>query len=222
MPIMEVGQYFSINKKINFDELKTLIKDINDIRRDKSNYTELTFFKKIIDERLTKSLDDYLFDRIIDDVVSVSNPQSRKPMFHNIIEVLNEKKIEKFHECDSFVIKLKNKKKDKVVSKREALYIECLRHIGDNIDDINNRFDIKGKIYQLSIIGRTSQTEATIYLVATFSNWLQLLPMILFPIYVFHIFKVKSTLVNRDLDPFLKQLALISLSTSILFGIRLL
>ena len=50
----------------NFDELKTLIKDINDIRRDKSNYTELTFFKKIIDERLTKSLDDYLFDRIIE------------------------------------------------------------------------------------------------------------------------------------------------------------
>ncbi len=79
----------------------------------------------------------------------------------------------------------------------------------------------KGKIYHYILIV-LSIVFLSIYLFSTFSNWLQLLPMILFPLYVFHILKVKSTLINRELDPFLKQLALISLATSLFFGIGLL
>lgn len=59
----------------------------------------------------------------------------------------------------------------------------------------------------------------SIYQMSSSTNWGQYLYLILLPFYIIHILRVKSATTNKELDPFLKQLALLSLGTTILVGI---
>lgn len=161
--LMEIGSYFSLRKKIDFEELKSLIIDIHTIRLDKSNYTRLTLFAKVDDEILLTDLDNGVKEKIADDVLLHNSPQDLYKIKEGIIEVINPKKLEKFYECNQFKIRFKKtwSKNDKLVSEKEDLYLDCTEHIFRNLEDIRNRSEIKSKFYDLDIIGMINEKDVT-------------------------------------------------------------
>jgi len=163
MAIMEVGSYFCLRKKITFEELKQLIVDIHNIKQDKSNYTQLTLFNKVVDQVLVNDLDEYLKDKVADDVQLHSNSSSLYLLNDDIIELVNNNKLEKFYECDQYRIRLKKmrKTKNRIVNDRTKLYSECTRYIYDNVDNITDRFIIKQKLFELNITGIIAEKEST-------------------------------------------------------------
>ncbi|EPE9920648.1 DUF6119 family protein [Flavobacterium psychrophilum] len=161
--IMEIGSYFSLRKKINFEELKELIIDINNIRSDKSNYTQLTLFSKIVDDKLITELDNGLKEKITDDVILHDSPHELHKIKEGIIEVINPKRLEKFYECDKFKIRFKKtrSKNDRTVKDKEDLYFECTEHIFKSLEDFTNRKEIKAKLFDLDVIGLIGDKEST-------------------------------------------------------------
>ena len=75
-----------------------------------------------------------------------------------------------------------------------------------------------GKIYQ-NLLVISGIGCLLIFILLTYSSIIQFLPFLILPILFIHLKKVNSTMVPKDLDKFLKQLALLSVLTSILFGI---
>ncbi len=161
--LMEIGAYFSFRKKLNFEELKTLIIDIHKIMSDKSKYVQLSLFNRIKDPNLIKELDDFLKSKIIDDIILHDTPEHLNNLNSDIIEVVNHKKIEKFYECSNYRLHFHKKrlKSDIVVSGREDLYFNATKYIYENLENINDRFDIQKKLLELSIIGMIDTKDVT-------------------------------------------------------------
>lgn len=161
--LMEIGSYFSLRKKLNFEELKTLVADIYQIKSDKSNYVQLSLFNRIKEPALIKELNDDLQSKIIDDVLLHNTPERIGNQHSDIIELVNSKKIEKFYECNNFRLHFHRKKikNDQIISGRESLYVKATKYIFENIDNITDRFDIQKKLYELSIIGLVDSKEVT-------------------------------------------------------------
>jgi len=161
--IMEVGSYFALRKKLNFGELKQLIKDIHNIRLDKSNYTQLTLFSKIDDDNLTRELDNGLKEKIADDIILHNTPQELHRLKEGIIEVINPKKLEKFYECDQFKVRFRKtwSKNDRIVNDKSDLYFECTEHIFNSLNQITDKNEIKGKLYDLDVIGAVGEKNET-------------------------------------------------------------
>lgn len=161
--IMELGSYFALKRKLGFGDLKELVKDIHDIKADKSNYTQLTLFSKINDEALIEDLDNELKEKIADDVILHNTPANIHKIKEGIIEIINPKKLEKFYECDQFKIRFKKtwSQSDIYVSDKSDLYFKCTKHIYNNLKSITDRNDIKGKLYDLNIIGLIDGKEST-------------------------------------------------------------
>lgn len=159
--LLEVGSYFYLRKKIDFIGLKQLVIDLDNISSDK-NFTQLTLFRKIDNDSLIDDLDKVLQNRIIDDVIKIST-QSRNSIQKDILEVVHPSKLERFYECNKYLIKSKfsRGKKDVEVHDRQDLYIQCIKHINDNSDDLSNRFDISKKLYTLGIVGKVNDKEIT-------------------------------------------------------------
>lgn len=162
LAIMEVGTYFYLRKKINFEELKELIKDIFKIYT-KYEPKQLTLFNKVNDSKLIKSLDDKLLDLIIDDVQEHNDPSKVEFNISEIIEIVHPSKLERFYECDKFLIRYKfsRGKKDLEVFDRSNLYLNSTKYIYDSLDDFTNRYDIKQNIYKLNIVGYVNGKEVT-------------------------------------------------------------
>lgn len=154
LAIMEVGSYLHLRKRIVFSELKELIIDCHNIYQNNPP-KKLTLFTKINDEELVKNLDNYLLELIIDDVLRHENSQTAKKLQNDIIEIVHPTKLETFYECNKFLIRYKHSKgkKDIEVFDRNDLYFITTKYIYDNIDDINNRFEIRKNIYKLNIQG---------------------------------------------------------------------
>jgi 1,4-dihydroxy-2-naphthoate polyprenyltransferase len=76
----------------------------------------------------------------------------------------------------------------------------------------------KGKIYHYLLIVLSVVLLIT-YIFITYVEYAHFLPLLSIILCTIHIIRVKNTLVNKELDPFLKQLALISLFTTLLIGI---
>ncbi|TBX64519.1 hypothetical protein EZL74_12995 [Flavobacterium silvisoli] len=161
--IMEIGSYFSLRKKIDFEELKSLIKDIHKIRSDKTNYTQLTLFSRIDEQQLLQDLDNGLKEKIADDVILHNNPQELHKLREGIIEVINPKKLDKFFECNEFKVRFKKtwSKNDRIVKDKEDLYFECTEHIFKSVENILNRSEIIAKLFDLNIIGIVGNKEST-------------------------------------------------------------
>lgn len=161
--IMEVGSYFALKKKLNFEELKELIIDIHTIRSDKSNYVQLTLFSKIDDASLINELDNGLKEQLINDVILHSSPQELHKIREGIIEVINPKKLEKFYECDKFKVRFKKSwsQNNRIVLDKENLYFECTQHIFNSLKKITDRIDIKSKLFNLDIIGVIGKKDST-------------------------------------------------------------
>lgn len=159
--LLEVGSYFYLRKRINFDELKQLIIDLDKILND-DNFTQLTLFRKIDNESLVSDLDKVLQNRIIDDVIKLSTP-SRNTIQKDILEVVHPSKLERFYECNNYIIKAKYSrgKHDIEVRDRQELYLKSIEHINNNSDDITNRFEIGKKLFTLGIEGRVNDKELT-------------------------------------------------------------
>ena len=161
--VMEIGSYFALRKKLSFDELKLLVQNIYNIRKDKSNYVQLTLFSRVEDSNIISELDNDLMEKIANDVVLHNTPADLDQLNDDIIEMVNSRKLEKFYECDEFKVRFKKtwSKNDRIVNDRRNLYKECTEHIFQNIEDINDRFKIKGKFYDLNVIGLINDKEST-------------------------------------------------------------
>ena len=159
--LLEVGSYFYLRKRIDFDELKELVVDLDKLLND-DNFTQLTLFRKIEDDGLINDLDKTLQNRIIDDVIKLSTP-SRSTIQKDILEVVHPSKLERFYECNNYVIKAKYSrgKHDTEVNDRQDLYIKSIQHINLNADDLTNRFEIGKKLFTLGIVGRVNEKELT-------------------------------------------------------------
>lgn len=160
--LLEVGSYFSIRKKLNFDDLKILVKDIHKIRKN-NKPVQLTLFFKINEPNLVTELDETLKEIIVDDILLHNTPDRVKSNQSDIIEVVHPSKLERFYECNSFLVRAKfsRGKSDVIVTDRANLYFECTKHIFDSLDDITNRPAIKGKLYKLNIVGHINKSEIT-------------------------------------------------------------
>ncbi len=162
-PIMEIGSYFTLRKQLNFSELKQLVVDIDKIKSDKSNYVQLTLFTRIEDNNLKENLDNQLLEKLVDKVLLHNNPSKLDELNNEVIELVNPVKLEKFYECDEFRIRFKKtwSKNDRYVTDKDRLFFECTAHIFNNLDDINNRFYIRSKFYDLNIVGVVNGNDTT-------------------------------------------------------------
>lgn len=158
--LLEIGSYFSLRKKLDFEELKQLLKDIH-LLRESRKAVQLTLFFKINDPNLVSQLDETLKEIIVDDIILHS--RSREVNQSDIIEVVHPSSLERFYECDNFIIKSKfsRGKKDIETNNRDSLYYECTKHIFDSLKQITDRFDAKGKLFSLNIIGQINNTDVT-------------------------------------------------------------
>ncbi len=159
--LLEVGSYFYLRKKIDFNELKQLVIDLDQIAND-NNFTQLTLFRKIEKDDLINELDKVLQNRIIDDVIKLSS-LSRNAIQNDILEVVHPSKLERFYECNNYVVRAKHSrgKHDIEVSDRQDLYINAIQHINNNSDDLTNRFEIGQKLFTLGIVGKVNNKDLT-------------------------------------------------------------
>ncbi|MET3012865.1 DUF6119 family protein [Flavobacterium psychrophilum] len=160
--LMEIGSYFQLRKRIDFLELKELITDIHNIRNN-GEYNQLTLFRKIRDEKLIIDLDNDLKDRIVDDIILHDTPDIQKKQQQDIIEVVHPSSLEKFYDCNKFIIKAKfsRGRDDIITNDRTNLYLDSTKHVYKTLDNISDRFAIKGKLFNLNIVGCIDEKEVT-------------------------------------------------------------
>lgn len=77
-----------------------------------------------------------------------------------------------------------------------------------------------GKIYHYTLIV-LSVVLLILFVFSTYTKPAHFLPILSIFLYIIHIKRVKNTVVNKELDPFLKQLALSSLISTISYGLGL-
>ena len=162
--ILEVGNYFSIRKKLSYKLLKELIRDIDKIKKDDSDYQELTLFKKVKESDLLINLDKEVVKLITDDVLSLNYSPSLKLASSDIIEVVHPSKLEKFYDCNNFSIKLKNLREDKakIVYHRDTLYSDVVKYIFSICTDTLKRIEIEEKIFKITVKGNHDDETLTI------------------------------------------------------------
>jgi uncharacterized protein (TIGR04141 family) len=162
LSLLEIGSYFSIRKKINFEELKELVKDIHKIRMN-NKPVQLTLFFKINIPNLVSELDETLKEIIVDDIIKHNRPDYVRNNQSDIIEIVHPSKLERFYECDNFLIRSKYSrgKEDIEINDRGELYFECTKHIFNSLTNITDRVEVKKKLYTLNIIGEINRSEVT-------------------------------------------------------------
>lgn len=162
LAIMEIGSYFYLRKKINFEELKDLIIDLHQIYV-KKEPKQLTLFNKVNDSNLLKKLDDQLLDLIANDVQLHNDPSRVRQAQNEIIEMVHPSKLERFYDCDKFLIRYKfsRGKKDLEVYDRSDLYFQSTKYIFESLNIITDRFEIKQNIFKLNIVGFVGKREVT-------------------------------------------------------------
>ncbi|MGQ8867701.1 DUF6119 family protein [Myroides sp. TSA_177.3] len=160
--IMEVGAYFYLRKKIDFEELKELIKDLYKIE-DELEQKQLTLFSKVNNCDLEKSLDNYLLELVVNDVLVHVDKSTANNNLNDIIELVHPTQLERFYECDKFIIRYKNSrgKSDLEVFDRGDLYYNATKYIYETQEDINNRQQIVQDIYKLNISGQVNNNQKT-------------------------------------------------------------
>lgn len=160
-PLMIVGSFFFLKKKLSFDELKHLIIKLNNINEQKET-KQLTLFTRIDSTTLIKKLDNTLLELVVNDVQLHREPDKVSFAQKNVIELVHPSKLERFYECEDFVIRFKHSKgkKDLIVEKRTDLYFYATKHIFENKKS-DEKFDIIGDIYRQNIRGRINGKEKT-------------------------------------------------------------
>lgn len=160
--LLEVGSYFFLRKKIDFDGLKELITDLDRIYTTYSP-KQLTLFSKLNDIDLIEQLDDHLLELIVEDIQSHNNPTLLSKSKNEIIELVHPSKLERFYECDKFIIRYRfsRGKKDIELNDRNELYFNSTKFIFENAEDMANRVKLKGDIFKLNIVGYVGEKDVT-------------------------------------------------------------
>lgn len=156
---LEIGSYFHIKKKINFDELQEVIKNIelinsSDIINPISSFVKLKKNTSLIDE-----LDDKLIDKIFDELNYIINPAIYDVYEKMDIDFLHPKNLQEFVECDEYQIFEPNKKLPFLISKdRFDIFEKTLLMISDKS---LNRTELKPYLRKLRVLGLRNGIKKT-------------------------------------------------------------
>lgn len=160
--LLEVGSYFSLKKSMHFKDLKQLVRDLYELQT-KHEYAQLTLFQKIENQEHIEDLDNTLQEKIVDDIIALGTSDRVIKGEEDIIEVVHPSKLEKFYECNRFELKAKfsRGKNDALVLDRATLYEECTKHIFNRLENLTDRFSIKGELLKENIIGFINGKDVT-------------------------------------------------------------
>ncbi|QAR31352.1 hypothetical protein EQP59_08370 [Ornithobacterium rhinotracheale] len=170
LSLLEVGSYFNLRKKMSFEMLKSLIVDLHTIYKRRTPQ-RLTLFSKIDDEDLIYDLDKCLINMLVDHV-KMEDDKENNNIINNVVELVHPSKLEKFYECNHFILRFKKAKhfKDKIVKSRDELFSEAIKHIYESLNDVTDDDEIKQKIFNLQIRGKLQSKEGKDATFAYFLN----------------------------------------------------
>lgn len=159
--IMEVGSYFNLLKRISFTSLLGLIKQLHNVTVARPS-VPITLFNKVNKSDLITNLDNTLKSKIVDGIIAVDRPNN-SPIQEDIIEVVHPYKLERFYECDKYIVRSKfSRGKDDVeVNDRSELYESCIAHIHSTADNLTDRYQLRGELYKLRITGCIGSKKVT-------------------------------------------------------------
>ncbi|MVO08231.1 hypothetical protein GOQ30_03510 [Flavobacterium sp. TP390] len=135
--ILEIGSYFNIKHKINFNELHSIFLTLNEIS--KSNYKkQLTSFVEIKDKTIIKDVYKkeliFVLFNYMNELFSPSRSDFPK---HPEIEFVHPSNIQDFYESDMFIFKLKDNNKKFEFRDKEKLLYQGLKIIYENYENLD-------------------------------------------------------------------------------------
>lgn len=148
---LEIGSYFHIKKKISFDELHEVLKNIDLINSSDHMNPISSFVKLKKTSSIIEELDDKLIDKIFDEINYIANPAIYDVYEKMDIDFLHPKNLQEFVECDEYQVFEPNKKLPFVISKnRFEIFENTLRKIAENP---LNRTELKPYLRKLRMLG---------------------------------------------------------------------
>lgn len=148
---LEIGSYFHIKKKISFDELHEVLKNIDLINSSDHINPISSFVKLKKTSSIIEELDDKLIDKIFDEINYIANPAIYDVYEKMDIDFLHPKNLQEFVECDEYQVFEPNKKIPFVISKnRFEIFENTLRKIAENP---LNRTELKPYLRKLRMLG---------------------------------------------------------------------
>lgn len=156
--LMEVGSYFSIRKKISFDELKKLIIEIDKIKNN-GNFIQLSLFQKVKNDTLYEKLDSHLLELIMKDIALYE--QVSYHLTNNVIELIHPSKIDLFYEADKYEVKIPYQKSDdtEYIIDRKRIYVKAIQSIYSTLKDLSDYDTMTKKIKGTKILSFVNEKE---------------------------------------------------------------
>jgi len=133
--VLEVGSYFHLKIRLDFDLLNQLLTTLNEVLGNKK-VSNLTSFVKIEDYKLISSnLEINLFGLIYDDYGNKFGPNPFNLYFNDKdIDFIHPSNLIGFYECDKYEIEVSHLKNPvKTVYDRGSLYYECLSIVNNKL-----------------------------------------------------------------------------------------
>lgn len=156
---LEVGSYFHIKKKISFEELHEVIKNIEIISSSQIINSISSFVKLKKNISLIEELDNKLVDRIFDEINYYANPAIYYVYEKMDIDFLHPKSLQQFVECDKYQILEPNKKLPLLtLNDRFNIFESVLRKISE---DIPTRIELLTYLRKLRVIGLRNGIKKT-------------------------------------------------------------
>lgn len=156
---LEIGSYFYIRKKISFDELHEVVKNIEIIESSNLINPISSFIKIKPSNQLNESLTDNLVNKINDEVNFVKNPLIFNVYEKFDLDLVHPKNIEAFVKCDEYFILEPSKKNPSLVIKnRFEIFNSMIRLIAEK--DLN-LFELKVFCRKVRICGYRNGIKKT-------------------------------------------------------------
>ncbi|WP_343566609.1 DUF6119 family protein [Sphingobacterium sp.] len=133
--VLEVGSYFHLKIRLDFDLLNQLLTTLNEVLGSKK-VSNLTSFVKIEDYKLISSnLEINLFGLIYDDYGNKFGPNPFNLYFNDKdIDFIHPSNLIGFYECDKYEIEVSHLKNPvKTIYDRGSLYYECLSIVNNKL-----------------------------------------------------------------------------------------
>lgn len=159
---LEIGSYFFLKTKIDFENLHEIIITLENIQQT-SVPVSLTSFVKIKDVSLIEStFEDILFENIRKEVNDRFSASRSTNPYKVDIDFVHPTRLQEFYECDRFEMKSRGSKKPfSVLSDRNKIYDECLEYIYNSVDDITDLIKFKNFARGIRIIGYRNGIQKT-------------------------------------------------------------
>lgn len=151
---LEIGSFFFIKVKLSFEQFHFLIETINLIITE-NIANPLTSFIRIKDVNfIEENLEKQLFINLKEEIFETFSPTRGEDPYKMDIDFIHPTKILEFYECDEYELKSKLAQKPFYkTSDKSKLYIECLKFIYENVQDLNDYFEFRKVISGIRIKG---------------------------------------------------------------------